>query len=247
MVAGPQIVTAILLATGMRPRRDSAFFLLGAGVATFLGVTGSYFLTGLLNGCGAALGGDSRVERAIEIAIVVLLVFLAWKVSRERGRSQPPRWMAKLESATPFFSLRIGFLLFLLLLPGPPISMFTVGAYLAHHGAPWWHGLVFVAVTVSPRRHSSFPSPRSRRAGEWAPAEGPRLDDEEFVDRQRDRDRVLSADDVKHLAIEPLLQNAKIFFQSFFMLMTVHPFFWPRHRVPGERADLGVRQALGRP
>ena len=56
--------------------------------------------------------------------------------------------MAKLESATPLFSLRIGFLLFLLL-PGDLISMFTVGAYLAHHGAPWWHGLVFVALTVA--------------------------------------------------------------------------------------------------
>jgi Sap, sulfolipid-1-addressing protein len=148
MVAGPQIVTAILLATGMRPRRDSVFFLLGAGVATFIGVTASYFLTGLLKRGGAPLGGDARVTRAIDVAIIVLLLFLAWKVSRERGRSQPPRWMAKLESATPLFSLRIGLLLFLLL-PGDLISMFTVGAYLAHHGAPWWHGLVFVALTVT--------------------------------------------------------------------------------------------------
>jgi hypothetical protein len=148
MVAGPQIVTAILLATGTRPRRESAFFLLGAGVATFIGVTASYFLTGLVKRGGAPLGGDARVERAIDVAIVVLLVFLAWKVSRERGRSQPPPWMAKLESATPLFSLRIGFLLFLLL-PGDLISMFTVGAYLAHHGAPWWHGLVFVGLTVA--------------------------------------------------------------------------------------------------
>jgi len=147
MVAGPQIVTAILLATGTGPRRDSAFFLLGAGVATFIGVTASYFLTGLVKERGAASGRDARVEQAIEVAIIVLLVVLAWKVSRERGRSQPPRWMAKLESATPLFSLRIGFLLFLFL-PGDLISMFTVGAYLAHHGAPWWHGLVFVAVTV---------------------------------------------------------------------------------------------------
>jgi threonine/homoserine/homoserine lactone efflux protein len=147
MVAGPQIVTAILLATGMRPRRDSAFFLLGAGVATFIGVTASYFLTGLLKRSGAPLGGDARVTRAIDVAIIGLLVFLAWKVSRERS-SQPPRWMAKLESATPLFALRIGFLLFLLL-PGDLISMFTVGAYLAHHGAPWWHGLVFVAATVA--------------------------------------------------------------------------------------------------
>jgi hypothetical protein len=148
MVAGPQIVTAILLATGTRPRRDSVFFLLGAGVATFIGVTGSYFLTGLMKGRGTASGGHARMERAIESAIVVLLVFLAWKTARERGRSQPPRWMAKLESASTLFSLRIGFLLFMLL-PGDLIGMFTVGAYLAHHSAPWWHGLVFLALTVA--------------------------------------------------------------------------------------------------
>ena len=166
------------------------------------------------------------MERAIEVAIIVLLVFLAWKVSRERGRSQPPRWMAKLESATPLFSLRIGFLLFLLL-PGDLISMFTVGAYLAHHGAPWWHGLVFVALTVA---LAGVPLLLLLSLGKRAQAllpQGPRLDDEEFVDRQRNRDRVLPADDVegppgrlnRH-------SNAKIFFQSFFMLMTVHPLFF---------------------
>jgi hypothetical protein len=148
MVAGPQIVTAILLATGTRPRRNSVFFLAGAGVATFIGVTASYFLTGLVKRGGTPLGEDVRVVRVIDVAIIVLLVFLAWKVARQRGRSQPPRWMAKLESATPLFALRIGFLLFLFL-PGDLISMFTVGAYLAHHGAPWWHALVFVALTVA--------------------------------------------------------------------------------------------------
>ena len=148
MVAGPQIVTAILLATGMRPRRNSAFFLVGAGAATFTGVTASYFLTGLLKKGGASLHGDARIARAIDLLIIGLLLFLAWRVSRERGRNHPPRWMAKLESATPRFALRIGVLLFLIL-PGDLISMFTVGAYLAHHGAAWWHGLVFVALTVA--------------------------------------------------------------------------------------------------
>jgi hypothetical protein len=55
--------------------------------------------------------------------------------------------MAKLETATPLFALKMGVLLFLLL-PGDLLSMATVGAYLAHHGAAWWHSLVFVALTV---------------------------------------------------------------------------------------------------
>ncbi len=147
MVAGPQIVTAILLATGQRPRRDSAFFLLGAGAATSLGVTAAYGLVGLLRGRGAPLRGDAGMARAIDLAIVGLLVLLALKVFLDRTRSEPPRWMSKLETATPFFALKIGVLLFLVL-PGDLISMFTVGAYLAHHGAPWWGGLLFVASTL---------------------------------------------------------------------------------------------------
>ncbi|HTO88980.1 MAG TPA: GAP family protein [Thermoanaerobaculia bacterium] len=53
------------------------------------------------------------------------------------------------ETATPLVSLKVGFLLFLVL-PGNLICMLTVGAYLAHHGAAWWHGLIFVALTVAP-------------------------------------------------------------------------------------------------
>ena len=148
MVAGPQIVTAILLATGRRPRRNSLFFLLGAGIGTAIGVTAAYWLTGTLRGGATPLQEDARVRHAVDATIVGLLLVLAWKVWSDRGRDQPPRWMAKLESATPLLALRIGLLLFLLL-PGDLISLFTVGAYLAHHGAAWWHGLVFVALTVA--------------------------------------------------------------------------------------------------
>ncbi len=148
MIAGPQIVTAILLATGARPRRDSAFFLLGAGAATSIGVTAAYRLTGLLRGRASPLEGDARVQHAIDLGILGLLLFLAWKVWRGRGSTRPPRWMAKLETATPFFALEVGLFLFLAL-PGDLISMVTVGAHLARHGAAWWHGFVFVALTVA--------------------------------------------------------------------------------------------------
>jgi hypothetical protein len=147
MVTGPQIVTAILLATGLHPRRDSAFFLLGAAAATTIGVTAAYCLTGLLGKHASPLTGDDRIERAVDLAIVVLLLFLAWRVFRQRRNTSPPRWMAKLETATPLFALKMGLLLFLLL-PGDLLSMATVGAYLAHHEAAWWHTLVFVAATV---------------------------------------------------------------------------------------------------
>jgi hypothetical protein len=147
MVAGPQIVTAIVLATSERARRDSAFFLAGAAVATTLGVTAAYFLTGLLKPGASPWKADARLERTVDLVIVGVLLLLAWRVFRGRSRTDPPHWMTKLESATPFFALKMGVMLFALL-PGDLLSMFTVGAYLAHHDAAWWHSLLFAAFTV---------------------------------------------------------------------------------------------------
>ena len=148
MVAGPQIVTAILLATSVRPRRDSALFLLGSAAATTIGLTAAYGLTGLFRKAAWHSGRDLRLEHAIDVAIVVLLLFLGIKVLRDRARTEPPRWMARLETATPAFALRIGFLLFLLM-PGNLVSMATVGASLARHDVAWWHCLIVAAFTVA--------------------------------------------------------------------------------------------------
>ncbi len=148
MVAGPQIVTAILLATSERPRRDSVFFLAGAGIATTIGVTLAYWLTSLLKGGGLPWKANARLERGVDLAIIGLLLYLAWKQFRGRTRTDPPRWMTHLEAATPVFALKMGFLLFLLL-PGDLLSMFTVGAFLAHHDVAWWRSLIFVAATVA--------------------------------------------------------------------------------------------------
>jgi threonine/homoserine/homoserine lactone efflux protein len=147
MVAGPQIVTAILLATSIRPRRGSAFFLVGAAAATTFGLSVAYGLTGLFRKAAWHSGRDLRLERAIDVAIVFLLVFLSVKVFRNRGRTETPRWMARLETASPGFALEIGFLLFLLM-PGNVVCMATVGAYLERHDLTWWHCLIVAAFTV---------------------------------------------------------------------------------------------------
>ena len=147
MVAGPQIVTAIVLATGVGAGRDSLYFLLGAAVATTIGVTAAYRLTGLLKTGGSPFSADPGLERSVDFAIVAVLLLLAWKVFRDRNNAPAPRWMTKLETATPLYALKVGVLLFLLL-PGDLLAMATVGAYLAHHDAPWWQTLVFAGATV---------------------------------------------------------------------------------------------------
>ena len=49
---------------------------------------------------------------AVEIAIIALLVFAMVHVFLSRKRSEPPKWMGKLETATPRFTFTLGFLLF---------------------------------------------------------------------------------------------------------------------------------------
>jgi threonine/homoserine/homoserine lactone efflux protein len=147
MVAGPQLVAAIVLATGSSARRDSVFFLLGAAAATTLGVGLAYRLTGLLKAGSMPWSANARLEHAVDFGIIALLCILGVKVFRDRKGSGPPRWMTRLETATPLFASKIGFLLFALF-PGDIISMATVGAFLAHHDAPGWQCLVFVGFTV---------------------------------------------------------------------------------------------------
>lgn len=142
MVAGPQIVSAILLATGARALQDSAAFLAGATLATTLGVTAAY----LLSSSAAAFTEGARSD-VIDYGIIVLLLILMVVVFRKRRDTRPPRWMSKLQTATRRFSFSLGFLLFLVM-PSDIFRMMGVGAYVAHHGSPWWHTLPFVLLTA---------------------------------------------------------------------------------------------------
>jgi len=142
MVAGPQIVSAILLATSARPLRDSAAFIAGATLATTIGVTAAY----LLSSTTAASGRGARSD-AIDYGIILLLLILVVVVFRQRRDTRPPKWMSELQTATRTFSFNLGFLLFLLM-PGDIVTMMAVGAYVAHHGSPWWHTVPFIFLTT---------------------------------------------------------------------------------------------------
>ena len=142
MVAGPQIVSAILLATSVQALRDSAAFLGGATLATTIGVTA----VNLLSSSASTSTKGARSD-VIDYGIILLLLILMFLVFRKRRDTRPPRWMSKLQSASRKFSFSLGFLLFLGM-PSDIVSMMTVGAYFAHHGSPWWHVLPFVLLTV---------------------------------------------------------------------------------------------------
>jgi hypothetical protein len=64
-----------------------------------------------------------------------------------RKTSEPPKWMGKLQSASPRFCFTLGFLL-LGFFPTDLLTSVAVGTYLAAHGDPWWHALPFIALTL---------------------------------------------------------------------------------------------------
>jgi Sap, sulfolipid-1-addressing protein len=145
MIAGPQIISAVFLATSTAWARNSAAFLAGAALSITLFVTVLYVVMRLVkSGASSDKGTGSHV---LDIVVLVLLVFLAVYVFLDRKRSEPPKWMGKLETATPRFSFTLGFLL-LGIFPTDIATSAAVAARLARQGDPWWHAIPFILLTL---------------------------------------------------------------------------------------------------
>ena len=140
MVAGPQILSAIFLATSENWQRNSAAYIFGALLSITLIVTVAYLVGG-----GGSGGGPS--SDTVYVIVLVLLLAAAVHTYLKRKESEPPAWMGKLQTASPRFSFRLGFLL-LGVFPTDILTSVAVGGYLAAHGDPWWHYLPFVALTL---------------------------------------------------------------------------------------------------
>jgi threonine/homoserine/homoserine lactone efflux protein len=140
MIAGPQILSAIFLVTSENWRRNSLAYVAGASLSITAIVTTAFFVSS-----GASDQGASH--KAIYIVILVLLLFAAWHVFATREQSEPPKWMGRLQTATPSLSFKLGFLL-LGVFPTDILTSFAVGSYLSSHGDPWWHFLPFLGLTL---------------------------------------------------------------------------------------------------
>jgi threonine/homoserine/homoserine lactone efflux protein len=146
MVAGPQIISAILVATSQDARRNSLVFVAGVALAITVGTMVAYWLTGLVK-TPARGESEGTVGTVIDWLVIVLLVVLMVRIFTRRKNTEPPKWMGRLQTADARLSFRLGLLLFLVM-PTDIITMLTVGAYLARHGAPWWHSLPFLLLTL---------------------------------------------------------------------------------------------------
>jgi hypothetical protein len=145
MVAGPQLVSAIFLATSDRARSSSAAYVLGVTLATVLGTTIVYVIANVFG-----VGGGSKKDSGaswVDYALIGLLLVLMVRVYLKRKETEPPKWMGKLAKASPKFSFGLGLGLFLVM-PTDVITMITVGTYLARHDASLLKALPFLFLTV---------------------------------------------------------------------------------------------------
>lgn len=140
MVAGPQILSAIFLATSRNWQRNSAAFVAGAALSISLIVMVAYLL-----GNGARSQGTSN--ETIQIIVLVLLLVAMVHTYLTREEAEPPKWMGKLERASPRFSFRLGFLL-LGFFPTDILTSTAVGSYLAGNGLPWTDSIPFILLTL---------------------------------------------------------------------------------------------------
>ena len=75
------------------------------------------------------------------------MLFLIVRVYLNRHTSEPPKWMSKLQTATPKFSFLLGMAL-LGVFPTDIASSIAAGLHVARHGDPWTHCLPFIGLTL---------------------------------------------------------------------------------------------------
>jgi Sap, sulfolipid-1-addressing protein len=144
MVAGPQIISAFFFATSPSWKKVSAAYVLGAAISITMIVSAAYLLASGAESDGD--GGDSGLS-TIDYVVLALLVFAAVQTFRSRDQDEPPKWMGKLQAASPKMTLVLGFLL-LGFFPSDIVTSISVGSFLGSHGDAWWEILPFVGLTL---------------------------------------------------------------------------------------------------
>jgi len=149
MLAGPQIMAAIIFVTAPKPLNVSAAFIAGVAVATTIGVIIATTIASLLDN-RISLGDSSdtgSIGHIVQYLLVGLLVALAVKNYVRRETVEPPGWLGTLMNADPKKALGIGLLL-IFMMPSDVIILLTVGVNLTQNNAGLLSALPFIAATV---------------------------------------------------------------------------------------------------
>ena len=149
MMAGPQIMSAIILVSAAKPVKLSVSFVAGVAFASIAGLLVALAVVGLLGG-SASLGESSErgsVGSVIQYLLVGLLLALAIKNYVRRETVEPPRWLGALLSADYKRALKTGMLV-IWLMPGDIVVLFTVAVNIRHNDAGFAAALPFIGATI---------------------------------------------------------------------------------------------------
>ena len=149
MMAGPQIMSAIIFVTSEKAVKNSLAFVIGVLVATAVGVAALRGLQSLIG--GAVDFGDpsdsGSTGHIIQYALIALLVAFAIKNYVRRETIEPPKWLGKLQQADPKQALRTG-LLVIFFMPSDIIVMLTVATNLEQNGDSLGAAVPFILLTT---------------------------------------------------------------------------------------------------
>jgi Sap, sulfolipid-1-addressing protein len=144
MVAGPQIISSFFFATSPSWKKISGTYVLGAAISIPLVVGAAYLLT---KGSGEGNESGGSGLKPPDYVVLALLVYAMFRTYTKRDESEPPKWMGKLQHATPKTTFILGFLL-LGIFPSDLITSISVGTFLAHRGDPYLNALPFIGLTL---------------------------------------------------------------------------------------------------
>jgi hypothetical protein len=149
MMAGPQILSAIIFVTGDDPVRVSLAYVAAVGLATATAVLVWTLIAGAVGDGGdlSESGEPSTAGKVIPIVLVGLLILASVKAYLGRETAEPPKWLGKLQGAGPPQALRIGLLL-IFLMPSDFVITMTTGVHLESEDHPYSAALPFIGLTA---------------------------------------------------------------------------------------------------
>jgi hypothetical protein len=149
MMAGPQIMAAIIFVTAKRAVPISVAFVAGVAIAATLGTAIALGVASLL-GDATSLGDPSAAGSkgsVIQFVLVGLLIFVAIKTYIGRETAKPPKMLGRLQEADPKLAFKTGLLL-IGLFPSDVLVLLTVGINLAQSDSGVVDALPFIAATI---------------------------------------------------------------------------------------------------
>jgi uncharacterized membrane protein YtjA (UPF0391 family) len=149
MMAGPQILTAILRITGPNPIKPSAAYV-GAVALASASVTALLMIViGLLDsktGFSQTGGEPSQAAKVLQSVFIALLIAFAIKNWRHRDEIKQPKWMAAMQDADAKKCFTLGFTL-IALMPTDLMAMSAVATNLVSNGLSYIDAAPFLLLT----------------------------------------------------------------------------------------------------